>query len=105
MNAKQFVIVRSGEIITAVYSKDGRFWLAKEMRKNGQPDLRYIGRPCQITANPDGYPTGRYAPVILEREAQAEPMRRKIMQLRDEANKLERELVELYCLPSETPNP
>jgi hypothetical protein len=97
----QFIDCRSGEITQAYGIEDGRFYVLHELRKDAQPSGRSNGRPCQIRIHRPAYGApwfiGRFAPVDPEREAIAEPMRRRILDIRQQADHLERQLLELYA--------
>lgn len=97
----QFIDCRSGEITNAYFIQDDWFYGAHELRKDGKPSGRCKGRPCQIRVYRPTHGTpwfvGRYAPVLPEREAVTEPMRRRILEIRQQADHLERQMLEIYA--------
>lgn len=97
----QFVDVRTGQITAAALVRDGRFYREFELRKDGEPDRRSKGQLCQIRVSTRGWFIGRHAPVIPDREAMTEPLRRRIAELRQQADALEKDLCGMYALPEE----
>jgi hypothetical protein len=101
----QFVNCLTGEIVVAALVENGRFWRADELDKSGRPHRRHRGELCQIVPATHGsYFTGSYAPLDPQREAEADPIRRKIFELRSEANRLKQELCTLYLVKVERHN-
>lgn len=102
---EQFVNVLTGEVVIAGLVENGRFWRYDELDKSGRPHRRHRGELCQIVPATHGsYFTGSYAPLDPAREAEADVIRRKIFELRSEANRLKQELCTLYLIKVERHN-
>jgi hypothetical protein len=102
---QKFVNILTGEIVVAALVEDGRFWRHDELDKNGRPLRRCRGELCQISPSTHGsYFTGSYAPFSPSRESETEPLRRRIFELRTEANRLKTQLCSLYLKPVQNEN-
>lgn len=102
---QHFVNVLTGEVVIAALVENGRFWRADELDRNGRPHRRHRGELCQITPATHGsYFTGSYAPLDPGRETEADAIRRRIFELRSEANRLKQELCTLYLVKMERHN-
>lgn len=99
MNAEPFVEVLTGCIVQGVRTQDGTHFVpASQVRQDGKPDLRAKKHLAQIYLAGNGrYFVGRHAPVVPEREAHAEQIRRDILAHHEQIARLEYALQTLYC--------
>lgn len=98
---RQFVYIPDGSICDAACvktSRDGsrRFWEAGEIRKNGLPDKRHLGKVVGLQKLCNGSIAGRWAYASPRVEAAAQPIRDRIAALKAQVEAEEQRLRALY---------
>lgn len=106
MNTEPFVEVLTGRIMQGVRTQEGTHFVScSHLRGDGKPDLRAKKHLAQIYLAGNGrYFVGRYAPVVPEREAHAEQIRRDILAHHEQIARLEHALQTLYCTDADAPD-
>lgn len=98
---QQFVYIPDGSICVAACirtdsSGSRRFWEAGEMRANGQPDRRRLGKVVGLQKLCNGSIAGRWAYANPRVEAEAQPIRDRIAALKAQVEAEEQRLRALY---------
>jgi hypothetical protein len=101
-NKQRIVEVKTGAGSTAVHKEGSKWYMPHDLKPNGRPYASALPR-TEMSRGSGGHIFGEYATLIPEREAQAEPLRRRIFSLRRDADALEARLCGLYVEPPEPP--